>query len=152
MFRIACLFLLWIEYMMICVSSLAWPSVLLALLQACAISVVLSWVNFPFLVTFFWSIPMTSLWCHWPYSFFLDFVMVRCWKYWDEALRWLVFKMKCRKGSWASSFSSHPAAGSKTLDAARCCAWLPRGCEHVELQTWAFSGRRWHHWIQQKLV
>lgn len=109
----------------LCLCSLAWSSVLRALLQACAISVFLSWVHFSFLVTFFWSIPMTSLWCHWPCSFFLDFVMARCWKYWDEALRWLMFKTKHGKGSWASSFFflPHPTAGSRILDAAGCCAW-----------------------------
>lgn len=85
-------------------SSLAWPSVPFALVQACAISVFLSWIHFPFLVTFFWSIPVVTLWCHWPYSFFLDFVVARCWKYPDEAPKWLMFKTKRRKGSWASSF------------------------------------------------
>lgn len=86
----------------------------------------LSWVCFLFLVTFFWSIPMTSLWCHWPPSFFLDFVMVRDWKYWDGALRWLLFKTKLWNGSWAAAFLfPHPRVGSRVLDAAGCCAaWL----------------------------
>lgn len=85
----------------------------------------LSWVCFLFLVTFFWSIPMTSSWCHWAPSFFLDFVMVRDRKYWDGVLRWLVCQTKLWKGSWAAFLCPHARAGSRILDAAGCCAvWV----------------------------
>lgn len=82
---------------MICVSVAVLGSGLS--LRACAVSVFLSWLP----VTFFWSVPGTSLSCHWPWSFFLDFVMVRGWKCCDEAPRWLMFKTRSRRGSPASS-------------------------------------------------
>lgn len=144
MFRMAYLFLFWVAHMM-CFCSLAWPTVLLALLQPCAIPVLPGGINFPFLPAFFWSIPMTLLWCHWPYSFFLDLVMLRYWKYWDEALRW-----QKKELSLLFSFPT-PQQGTGSW------IWLGvvsdlHDCEHVELQTWAFSGRTWHSWIQENLV
>lgn len=145
MFRMAYLFLLWVEHMM-CLCSLAWPSVLLALLQPCAIPVLPGWINSPFLPAFFWSIPMTLLGCHWPCSSFLDFVMVRCWKYWGEALRW-----QKKELSLLFSFPT-PQRGSGSWMWLGFVPGLLCDCEHVELQTSAFSGRMWHYWIRQNLV
>ena len=116
MFRLSCLFLIWIEHMMICIS--------VVLLGLCCKLVQFQYfrVGFasPFLVTCFWSIPVMTLWYHWPYSFFLDFVMARCCKYWDEAPRCLMFKTKHRKGSWACSF--FPPPHGREQDAG--CDWV----------------------------